>query len=173
MRELGTFLVVTDVKRANGAAVTAAALAFAASGGAAFALSRSILWVVAVVLAPLTWAFTRSRARARLPQGRVEIEEDPRLGPVLTMRRLDVALHRVPLRNARVLGRSLALGDGTFARVQIAVLWDEGAFAAKLAVPFQAAPADVEGSLPAVYELDRTASRAFDALSYDASRLGA
>jgi hypothetical protein len=167
VRELGTFLVVTDVRRANGAAVTTAALAFAALAGAALALGKGILWVVALVLGPATFFFTRSRARARLPRGRVELEEDARLGQVLTMRRVEVALHRVPLAKARVLGRTLALGDGTFARTQVAVLWDEGAFAAKLAVPFQAAPADVEGQLPAVYELDRDASRALDALSYD------
>ncbi len=167
MTELGTFLVVTDVKRANGVALTVAAAVFAIAAGAAFALSWGMLWVVAIVLAGLAWALARRRARSLLPVGRVELDDDPRLGPVLTMRRLELALHRVPLREAKVLGRTLALGGGDFARVQIAVLFDAGAFAVDLAVPFQPAPGDTEGRLPAVYELDRKASRAFDALSYE------
>ena len=167
MTELGTFLVVTDVKRANGAALTVAAIVFAITAGAAFALGRGLLWALAVLLAGVAWALARRRARSLLPVGRVELDDDPRLGPMLTMRRLDAALHRVPLREAKVLGRTLALGGGAFARVQIAVLFGEGAFAVDLAVPFQPAKEDVEGRLPAVYELDRKASRAFDALSYE------
>ena len=48
------------------------------------------------------------------------------------------------------------------------VAWDDRSIVGNLAIPFRAAEGDIEGVLPADYDLDRTASRAFDALSYEA-----
>jgi hypothetical protein len=55
--------------------------------------------------------------------------------------------------------------------LQIEVTWEGRSICCNLAVPMRPADTDVEGIAPAQYDLDRTASRALDALSYEVKEM--
>jgi hypothetical protein len=89
---------------------------------------------------------------------------------VLTLRR-DGPGVRVPLSKATLVGRGRTLATVGLVRLQIEVKWDDRSICCNLAVPVRAAQGDVDGIVPAQYDLDRTASRALDALSYEVKEM--
>ncbi len=159
MRELGTFVLAKDVKRASGAAAFAAALVFSAFVGAGLGTSRWSVGLLAPVAALAVWLVERRRRQNAIQRGAVLLDE----GHVV-LRRGDRTIHRVPVKGATITGRTL-LDRGQRARVQIVVAHGERALVAQLAVAFQPEERDEDGPISPTIELDRTASRAFDAWS--------
>ncbi len=161
MTSLGTFVLSSERRRAKGAAVFSAALVVSAFLGAGAATRR---WSVAAI-APLagiaTWFLERRRWEKKLTRGTLVLE-----GDALLLRRKEQTIFKVPLGGAKVSGRTLRVAADQWARTQIVVEWEDRALVAKLEVPFKPGPIDLEGPLPVTIELDRAASRAFDALSY-------
>ena len=165
-RDLGGFTTVQDRTRAKSAALTSALVLFAA--GAAFSLRLGYYrWFLASIVTSIATYFVhRKIAIARAAKGVVDLEDDSRQGVMLTLRRRGHTLYRVPLKDAKLVGRTRAMSVGAV-RLQMEVRWPDGSFVAALAVPFRGAKGDEDGVLPSTIDLDRTASRALDALSYE------
>jgi len=157
--KLGTFVLATDVRRTRSAAVFPAALAFCALLGLALAVHRWSLIALAIASFVAVYFLDRRRRTNAIVRGEILLDGDD-----LLLRRKDVTIHRVPLEGAKIVGRTLRIGENQWARVQVVVEAGERAIVAKLAVPFQPGPIDVEGPLRPTIELDREGSRAFDAL---------
>jgi hypothetical protein len=157
---------VHDRKRAKNAALTTGAVVFAAGAGASLRLGHYRWFLASILLGVVAYFVQRRVATARAPKGVLDLEDDSRLGVMLTLRRRGHTLYRVPLKEATIIGRTRTLSVGAV-RMQIEVRWPDGVFVASLAVPFRGAPFDEEGVLPSTIDLDRTASRALDALSYE------
>ena len=165
MADLGTFVLASESSRARSAAVFAAALAVCATLGAAAALGRWSIAAASPVVGGLVFALDdRRRARA-VVRGELRLEGDE-----LLLRRRDQTIYRIDLASARIVGRTLRVGDDQWARVQVVVetpATDDSpgrALVAKLDVPFRPGPIDVEGPLPPTIMVDRRGSRTFDAL---------
>jgi hypothetical protein len=159
--DLGTFTPVAEIRRGVAGAFFFALLAFAAFGGAGLAVGRWSIGLLAPVAATAVFLIDRRRRRRAVAAGIVELDREE-----LVLRRGDRVLHRLRLRDARFVGRTQSAGSER-ARLQIVVIAGERAIVAHLAVAFRAADGDEDGLLPATIELDRKASRAFDALSYE------
>ncbi len=166
-RDLGGFTTASDRKKARNAAFTSAAVMFAAGAAASLRLGRYLWFLGSLALAMVTYFLHRRIAMSRAPKGVIDLEDDARLGVMLTLRRRGHTMYRVPLQQATIVGRTRQLSVGPV-RLQIEVRWPEGSFVASLAVPFRGAKGDMEGVLPTNIDLDRTGSRALDALSYEA-----
>lgn len=156
---LGTFVLATDVRRTRSAAVFTAALVFCALLGVAVAVHRWSLIALAVASFVAVYLLDRRRRTNAVARGEIILDGDE-----LLLRRKDITLFRVPLDEAKISGRTLRVGPDQWARVQVVVEGGERAIVAKLAVPFQPGPVDIEGPLRHTIELDRDGSRTFDAL---------
>jgi hypothetical protein len=157
--DLGTFVLATDVRRAKGAAVFSAALALCAVLGAAAALRHWPLASVSPLAAIAVYMLDHKRRYQNLARGEILLD-----GDTLLLRRKEITFHKVPLGEAKIVGRTLRVGPDQWARVQVVVEHEGRAIIAKLAVPFQPGPVDTEGPMKATIELDRQGSRTFDAL---------
>ena len=166
IRGLGGFTTVADRKHARRVALTSGLLLFAIGAGASLRLGNFYGFLASAVAGALAFAVHRQLAIARAPKGTLDLEDDSRVGVVLTLRRGGDLLFRVPLKQAKIVGRTRAMRVGAV-RFQLQVQWDDGVFVGSLAVPFRGATDDVEGVLPTTIDLDRMASRALDALSYE------
>ena len=167
-RDLGGYTTLADRKRARGSAMTSAAVLFAAAAAVTLRLGRHELFLAAGALALLVYFIHQRIAMARTPRGVIDLEDDAQEGVVLVLRRRGVGT-RIPLARARMVGRTRTLTTVGPVRLQIEVTWDDKSMVATLAVPFRGGEGDVEGVLPTNVDLDRTASRALDALSYELS----
>jgi hypothetical protein len=161
MTDLGTFVLSSERRRAMGAAVFSAALVVSAFLGAGAATRRWSVAALAPIAGTLAWLLERRRWEKKLTRGTLVLE-----GDALLLRRKDQTIFKVPLSQAKVSGRTIRVGRKQNARVQVVVQLEDRALVAKLEVPFRPGPIDLEGPLPATIELDRAASRTFDALSY-------
>jgi len=157
--QLGTFVLATDVRRTRSAAVFTAALVFCALLGLALAVHRWSLIALAVLSFIAVYFLDHRRRTNAIARGEIVLEGDD-----LLLRRKDITIHKVPLDGAKIVGRTMRVGPDQWARVQVVVESGDRAIVAKLAVPFQPGPIDVEGPLRHTIELDRQGSRTFDAL---------
>lgn len=157
---LGSFVLATEARRAKGAAVFSAALALCAVLGAAAALRHWPLATFSPLAAYAVYRIDHKRRADKMARGEILLDDG-----VLLLRRKDVTFHRVPLAEAKISGRTLHVGPDQWARVQVVVEHNGRAIIAKLAVPFQPGPIDVEGPMKPTIELDRQGSRTFDALN--------
>ena len=166
-KELGTFTTVSDRKEASRVASLTGGVV--ATAGAAFSLriGRWELLIASLIAGVVVYFVHRRIAMARTKRGVVDIVDDDELGVTLVLARSGPGV-RVPLTRATIVGRTRTLASAGPVRLQIEIRWETGAIVANLAIPFRGAEGDVEGVLPADYDLDRLASRAFDALSYEA-----
>jgi len=169
-RDLGGFTTVADRAKAKGEAALGAGVLFVAGAAAALRLGRYPILLAAAAIALVVYLVHRRVVLRRLKTGVVDVVDDAELGVVLVLRR-DGPGVRVPLSKATLVGRGRVLATVGLVRLQIEAKWDEGSVVCNLAIPFRAGPDDVEGILPAQYDLDRTASRALDALSYEVKEL--
>ena len=169
-RDLGGFTTVADRKEARRVALVTGGVVFGIGGGATLRLGRFDLFLASIALGVAAFFVHRAIAMRRMRKGTLDVVDDDELGVVLTLKR-DGPGVRVPLSRAQIVGRTRTLATVGAVRFQIAVTWEGGAFVANLAIPFRADAGDVEGVLPAQYDLDRTASRALDALSYEVLEL--
>lgn len=157
--DLGSFVLVTEARRAKGAAVFSAALALCAVLGAAAALRHWPLATVSPLAAVAVYLLDHKRRYKNIIRGEILLDDD-----VLLLRRREITFHKVPLGEATIVGRTLRVGPDQWARVQVVVEHEGRAIIAKLAVPFQPGPVDTEGPMKPTIELDRQGSRTFDAL---------
>ncbi|GAC1573667.1 MAG: hypothetical protein NVS3B20_24460 [Polyangiales bacterium] len=166
IRDLGGFTTAADRRHARTVGFTSGVVVFAIGAAVSLRLAHFYLFAASIVAGLIASALHRRFALSRTPKGVIDLEDDARLGVVLSLRRREHTLHRVPLKHAKFIGRTRKLGVGPV-RLQIEVRWDESSLVAALAIPFRGAIFDVDGVLPSAIDLDRTASRAFDALSYE------
>ena len=169
-RDLGGFTTVADRKVAKRAATFSGGLVFAAGAAASLRLGNYTMFLGVIALALVVYFVHRRVALSRMRKGSLDVEDDKELGVVLTLRR-DGPGVRVPLSKATLIGRGRKLATVGLVREQIEVRWGEVTICCNLAVPMRPAEGDVEGIAPAQYDLDRTASRALDALSYEVKEL--
>lgn len=181
---LGQFYRVVDQRRAARGALRYGLGAFALIGIVA-GVGRAWLFLIAALLAGVAVYYgARRLLLRRLTPGQVMLRSagKRRLLVLLYDGRI---LHRVPLDRARARGRKQLLPSVGEVRLQISLGWpqeirpatasddgldepsDAGALIANLAVGYKPAADDQHGLLAASIELDRAASRAFDALSYE------
>lgn len=143
----------------------AAALVFCALLGAATALGRWSIAVAAPIAGLAVFVLEDRRRERATVRGELILDGDE-----LLLRRKELTIYRVPLKIAKISGRTLRTATDQWARVQVVVETPaEGdtparAIVAKLAVPFRPGAADVEGPLPPTILVDRQGSRTFDAL---------
>jgi hypothetical protein len=156
---LGTFVLATDVRRTRSAAVFTAALVFCALLGLALGVHRWSLIALALLSFVAVYLLDHRRRTNAIARGEIVLDGDD-----LLLRRRDITIHRVPLDDAKIVGRTLRVGPDQWARVQVVVESGDRAIVAKLAVPFKPGAIDVEGPLKHTIVLDREGSRAFDAL---------
>lgn len=165
MADLGTFVLASESRRARSAAVFAAALVLCAILGAAAALGRWSIAIVAPVAAGLVFVLDDRRRARGMVRGDLLLD-----GPDLLLRRKDQTIYKIDLRSAKISGRTLRVADDQWARVQVVVetpATDDTparAIVAKLEVPYRPGALDVEGPLPPTIVVDRQGSRTFDAL---------
>ena len=165
-RDLGGYTTLADRKEAGRIAFLSGGLVFAIGAAASLRLGQFLWLVVSLVWAFIVYFTHRRFAMARAPKGMVDLVDDDEQGVVLVLKRKGPGL-RIPLEGAVIRGRTRTLATVGPVRLQVEVKWGERSIVGNLAIPFRAAEGDVEGVLPADYDLDRTASRAFDALSYE------
>lgn len=170
--QLGGFTTVADRKEAKRAATFSGGLVFAVGAAVTLRLGRFDLFVAAAALALVVYFVHRRVALSRMRKGSLDVVDDPELGVVLTLRR-DGPGARVPLSQAKIVGRTRTLATVGPVRFQIEIAWENKRIVCNLATPFRAGEGDVEGVLPAQFDLDRTASRALDALSYEVKEMRA
>jgi len=170
-RDLGGFTTVADRKEARRAAIFSGGLVFAICAAVTLRLSRFDLFVGGAMLAAVVFIVHRRLATSRMRKGTVDVVDDAELGVTLVLRR-DGPGARIPLEKAQIVGRTRTLATVGPVRFQIEVKWDDKSIVCNLAIPFRAGEGDVEGILPAQFDLDRIASRALDALSYEVKELG-
>jgi hypothetical protein len=169
-RDLGGFTTVADRKTAGRAATLSGGLVAAAGAAAALRLGNYPMFLGVIAVALVVYFVHRRVALSRMRKGTLDVEDDAELGVVLTLRR-DGPGVRVPLSKATMIGRGRKLATVGLVRLQIEVTWEGRSICCNLAVPVRPAEGDVEGIAPAQYDLDRTASRALDALSYEVKEL--
>jgi hypothetical protein len=169
-RDLGGFTTVADRREAKRAATFTGGLVLAVGAAVALRLGHYPLFVGVIALAAVVYFVHRRVALARMRKGSLDVEDDKDLGVVLTLRR-DGPGVKVPLAQATMIGRGRKLATVGLVRLQIEVVWEGRSICCNLAVPVRPAEGDIEGIAPAQYDLDRTASRALDALSYEVKEL--
>ena len=167
-RDLGGYTTLADRKEAARVAFISGGLVFAIGAAASLRLGQFLWMPIALFWAFAVYFAHRRFAMKRAPKGTVDLVDDDELGVMLVLHRKGPGL-RIPLDRATIRGRTRTLATVGPVRLQIEVKWGEQSIVGNLAIPFRAAEGDIEGVLPADYDLDRTASRAFDALSYEAS----
>jgi hypothetical protein len=171
VRDLGGYTTLADRKEAARVAFISGGLVFAIGAAASLRLGQFMWTPIALVWAFIVYFMHRRFAMKRAPKGTVDLVDDDEQGVMLVLHRKGPGL-RIPLSQAIIRGRTRTLATVGPVRMQIEVKWGERSVVGNLAIPFRAAEGDVEGVLPADYDLDRIASRAFDALSYESKASG-
>ena len=170
-RELGTFTTLSDRKEASRVATISGGVIATAGVAYSLRIGRWELFVASLIAGLIVYFAHRRFAMSRAARGHVDIVDDDELGVTLVLSRSGPGV-RIPLSRATIIGRTRTLSSVGPVRLQIEIRWENRGIVANLAIPFRGAEGDIEGVLPADYDLDRLASRTFDALSYESKAIG-